>query len=151
MKSIIYFVLTIMVLVAVALNTDDAGQKSTEQGKSNNEQVSVQVTNSMSSTLTSGLEKVLASLDELGTVVEDTGTKEKRIEVANKLGEDWDQIEKQVEENYPEDYENIEKSLYPLLAEAKKENPNLVSIVHLVDATTKKVTSFKESVAKTSS
>ncbi|ASN07243.1 hypothetical protein [Virgibacillus necropolis] len=151
MKSFFYFVLTIIVLVAVTLNTDE-GQENANNVKPTDKGSSVQVTNTMSSSLTSGLDKVLVSLDELQAVAEKSTDETKQIQdVAKKLGEDWDQIEKQVEQNYPEDYENIEKSLYPLLAEAKKEQPYLANVKQLIEATTKKVEAFKKSVGKTAS
>ncbi|WP_404451022.1 hypothetical protein LG329_11820 [Virgibacillus necropolis] len=150
MKNIFYLVLTIVLVATVALNTGDAGQENTNQSESTNKRDSVQVT-SMNSTLTKGLDKVLVSLGELEKVVGDTENTEKRIAATKKLGEDWDQIEKQVEEKYPEDYENIEKSLYPLLAEAKKEYPNTANVRQLLEATTVKVEAFKRSVGKTSS
>lgn len=147
MKSIFYIVLTAIVLVAAALNTEDT-KKEAIQGESADKQTSVQVMHKTSSTLSSGLKKVLASLDKLDSVVD---KQKQRISIAEKLSEDWDQIEKQVEEKYPEDYENIEKSLYPLLAKAKMEHPNLVSVKQLVEDTTKKVHAFMKKVGKTSS
>lgn len=151
MKSLLYLLLTIMIFAAVAYNADEDKQATEHDSKTTNETTSVQASKSMSSSdLTKGIDQVLTSLDKLKTVTQKKETK-KINNTAEKLGETWDQIEKQVEEKYPEDYERIEKSLYPLLAEAKKDAPNLELIMDLLEKTTIKVQSFKEMIGTTSS
>lgn len=148
MKTILYLVLTIMIFAAVAFNA--SGSKQAKEPT--DEPTSVQVAKSVASELTEGLKKVLTSLDKLKTVTGDsTGETDTVQTSAETLGETWDQIEKQVEEKYPEDYERIENSLYPLLAEAKKDTPNLTSVLQFLDATTSKIKIFMDKVGTTSS
>lgn len=153
MKSILYLLLTIAIFTAVAFNTNKDEQQANEQtNKTTDVPTSVQTTKPMSSDLTKGLDKVLTSLETLKTKTEETNVEIEKVNSgAEKLGENWDQIEKQVEGKYPEDYENIEKSLYPLLAEAKKDNPNLVLVTQLLDETATKIQVFKETIGTTPS
>jgi iron uptake system EfeUOB component EfeO/EfeM len=64
------------------------------------------------------------------------------------IEEKWDKIEKQVEEKYPEDYEDIEKSLYPLIAEAKKDTPDSEKLKTLTEETKNKLNQFHEKINK---
>lgn len=43
---------------------------------------------------------------------------EKIQELGKKVSSDWDSIEKQVEDDFPDWYERIEKNLYPLIGES---------------------------------
>ncbi|WP_100403792.1 hypothetical protein [Bacillus sp. FJAT-42315] len=95
--------------------------------------------------LTRGVDKVLTSLEDLSTVVKQSPNETKKIQsIGEQLAENWDEIEKRVEEAFPEDYKNIEESLYPLISEAKKETPNVQKIKPLMTDTKKKITEFKE-------
>ncbi|PAQ14166.1 hypothetical protein CD798_11605 [Bacillaceae bacterium SAOS 7] len=95
--------------------------------------------------LTRGVDKVLTSLEDLSTVVKQSPNETKKIQSSGEqLAENWDEIEKRVEEAFPEDYKNIEESLYPLISEAKKETPNVQKIKPLMTDTKKKITEFKE-------
>ncbi|ASK61481.1 hypothetical protein CFK37_04480 [Virgibacillus phasianinus] len=148
MKTILYLVLTIMVVVAVSLNNDGENNTAQQGNELSSNHSSVEVMSSETPSLMNGLNQVLASLNELKSVVmKATENKKKLKGIAEKVGENWDKIEKQVEEKYPDDYENIEKSLYPLLAEAKKEQPNLANIGQLLKDSTKKLEAFKKKVA----
>lgn len=154
MKSIFYLVLTILIFAAVAFNSDQEDQASKHDNTITNEPHSVQVSKRMSSEsgLTKGITKVLTSLNELKLATKPSNGKKDEINnAAEDLGETWDQIEKQVEKKYPEDYERIEKSLYPLLAEAKRDNPNIELVNQLLETTTTKVQVFKEMIGTTSS
>ncbi|MFZ3579127.1 hypothetical protein [Virgibacillus sp. DJP39] len=144
MKGIFYFVLAMMAIVAVALTTDDNEPGNVIQDKTS-EKDSVLAAKSMSSvTISDGLDEVLNTLAELKVELDKPSIEKSQVKVlAEKLGEDWDTIEKQVEKKYPEDYVYIEKSLYPLLAEAQKEDPNFVEIQQLLQDTTKKINAFK--------
>ncbi|WP_338752757.1 hypothetical protein [Bacillus sp. FJAT-52991] len=95
--------------------------------------------------LTSGIDKVQTSLNDLGTVVDQSPNGTEKIQaIGEHLEENWDTIEKQVEEVYPTDYRNIEESLYPLINEAKKDQPNRQKMKPLITDTKKKITEFKE-------
>lgn len=147
MKSIFYLVLTIMIFAAVAFNSNKE-----EQANETDTPTSVQTTKQLTSELTTGLDEVLNSLAELKTITEDSTWETEKIQTTGEsLGETWDQIEKQVEEKYPEDYERIEQSLYPLLAEARKDNPDLALVMQFLNATTEKIEVFKKMVGATSS
>ncbi|WP_203364344.1 hypothetical protein [Bacillus sp. REN10] len=97
--------------------------------------------------LTNGISKVQTSLNELGEAVEQSSNKVRKIQIlGQQLEENWDTIEKQVEEAYPADYKNIEESLYPLINEAKKDQPNIKNIKTLLTDTKKKINTFQETV-----
>ncbi|MFD0049061.1 hypothetical protein ACFVHQ_07010 [Actinomycetes bacterium NPDC127524] len=55
----------------------------------------------------------------------------------------WDKIEKLVEKKYPQDYKNIEQSLYPLIAEAKKKKPDRQKLVEFSEETKQKLILFQ--------
>ncbi|XXM71067.1 hypothetical protein ACQ0QQ_15305 [Lysinibacillus sphaericus] len=97
--------------------------------------------------LTAGVEDTASSLEELSMTLTDTPDDAKKLnEHGSKVEEKWDQIEKQVEENYPDDYENIEKSLYPLIEEAKKDTPDAENLKNLTEDTMDKMNEFHEKV-----
>lgn len=140
------FHLTLIAFLAIALHSSYEVTKTAH--KSVMKDVPVQTASAMSLTLIGGLDKVLDSINYLNSSVND----QKKIEeAAEMLSENWDEIEEKVEEKYPKDYKNIEKSLYPLLAEAKRTNPNLLTVKQLLKESTTKITEFKNKVDKTAS
>lgn len=92
-----------------------------------------------------GTSEVIAATKELKKLTELQAENSKEI---NKLGEEiekkWDRIEKKVEETYPQDYINIEKSLYPLIAAAKKDNPSKEELRNFSKQTLDKLNNFKQ-------
>ncbi|MFB4168408.1 hypothetical protein [Virgibacillus sp. JSM 102003] len=94
-----------------------------------------------------GTNEVITTTKELKKITESEEYKTREI---NKLGEEienkWDRIEKKVEREYPEDYTNIEKSLYPLITMAKKETPNKKQLQGLSNQTLEKLTNFKHKI-----
>ncbi|OLN21768.1 hypothetical protein BTO30_12985 [Domibacillus antri] len=90
------------------------------------------------------LDNVLGTLQELKANAETPDEGEKIQSTGKQLEEHWDVIESQIEEQYPDDYENIEKSLYPLINETKKAQPDREKIKSLIDDTTAKLTDFLE-------
>ncbi|OZI10182.1 hypothetical protein CEW92_18425 [Bacillaceae bacterium SAS-127] len=95
--------------------------------------------------LTNGIDKVQTSLEDLSTTLENSSDRTNKIqEAGEQLEENWDTIEKQVEEAFPEDYNHIEESLYPLIHEAKKAQPDVQKIKTLLADTKKKIKAFKE-------
>jgi iron uptake system EfeUOB component EfeO/EfeM len=100
------------------------------------------------SALINGLDKVLYSVEELkNTVNEEPNNTRKINEMGLNLEANWDVIEKEVEELDKESYVNIEKSLYPLIAEAKNNKPNVNNIKKLITETTEKLNNFKETLS----
>ncbi len=93
-----------------------------------------------------GTNEVITTTKELKKI---TASENNTSEI-NKLGEEienrWDRIEKKVEKEYPEDYTNIEKSLYPLITMAKKETPNKKQLQDLSNQTLEKLTNFKHKI-----
>ncbi|WP_108670221.1 hypothetical protein [Peribacillus acanthi] len=69
-------------------------------------------------------------------------------EIINKYGqqieEKWDSIEKQVETKYPDEYVNVEKSLYPLIGEAKSPEFNLEKVKVYLKESIFKISNLKE-------
>ncbi|MDL4843073.1 hypothetical protein [Aquibacillus rhizosphaerae] len=99
--------------------------------------------------LEKGTTIVLATINELHNVVERSPENTKKINTFGKvLDENWDLIEKKVEKKYPEDYKNIEESLYPLIGEAQKEKPDLTKLTQLIKETSAKLLTFKDKVSE---
>ncbi|WP_141995096.1 hypothetical protein [Bacillus sp. B4EP4a] len=102
--------------------------------------------------LSSGSEEVIISLLELKANIETESENTEQIQTTGKdLEESWDSIEKQVEEQHPVDYKNIEESLYPLIDEIKKDQSDVEKIKQLTNDTTEKMKAFKEKIASASS
>jgi len=98
-------------------------------------------------TIPEGVDIVVATIEELkGAIKLDPKNTEKINKLSKKLDEKWDLIEKKVENKYPEDYKNIEQSLYPLIGEANKKSPDTKQINKLIPETTDKLIQFKEKV-----
>lgn len=96
-----------------------------------------------------GVNIVMSTIDEIkGTVKINPKNTKKLNELGEKLDKNWDLIEKKVEEQYPEDYKNIEESLYPLINEAKKSSPDTKKINTLIPETMDKLIQFKEKVTE---
>lgn len=100
------------------------------------------------SAITGGIDKVLTSLQELKNTAESTPNDAKKVNEKGKaLSESWEPIEKGIEKRNAEAYENIEKSLYPLIAESKKNQPDVNKVKQLVDETTEKLKQFNQKIA----
>lgn len=100
------------------------------------------------SEIVKGLDIVLLTINKLKGIVNNTPNDVKQInETGKTLEKNWDQIEKAVEKRNPELYEYIEKSLYPLIDEAKKATPNIDKIKPLIEDTTKKLQEYKEKIS----
>ncbi|WP_188455997.1 hypothetical protein [Virgibacillus oceani] len=154
MKKILYFILAAgtLLLAACGASNDEQSQHNQEQRKHevdknlSNDSVR-QVDNMVTPDLTSGLDQVLASIDELKTAVENTPSETEKIHAAGKaVEESWDQIEKQVEEVNLKEYSNIENSLYPLFDEVTKDKPDVVKLKQLIDESIPKLKNFKETL-----
>ena len=91
-----------------------------------------------------GIDTALTNLNELKTTIENGDDVEKINEQGMRLDSNWDKIEAQVEEKYPVDYKNIEESLYPLIDEAKKDEPDTEKLNELIKKTIMKMTEFKK-------
>jgi iron uptake system EfeUOB component EfeO/EfeM len=99
--------------------------------------------------LSKGVEETTSSVEELTISLTNAPDDAKKInEQGTMIEEKWDKIEKQVEEKYPDDYEDIEKSLYPLIAEAKKETPDSEKLKTLSEETKNKLNQFHEKINK---
>ncbi|WP_318036018.1 COG4315 family predicted lipoprotein [Halobacillus shinanisalinarum] len=101
--------------------------------------------------LTEGIDKVLTSLQDLKDTVQAAPNDAKKTNNKGKaLSESWEPIEKTVEKRNTEAYENIEKSLYPLIAEAKRDHPDIDKMQRLIEETTSKLKMFKKKLASSS-
>ncbi|WP_100330017.1 hypothetical protein [Bacillus xiapuensis] len=97
--------------------------------------------------LTSGIGQVQTALQAAETAIERATNPPNKISTAGQqLEKKWDEIEKMIEESYPQDYKNIEKSLYPLINEMKKEQPDLQKLNALLAETKKKISAFKDKI-----
>ncbi|OMP68387.1 hypothetical protein [Domibacillus epiphyticus] len=115
------------------------GQDESEQSVKNNE---TDTTNEEWKDMASELDNVTGTLTELKANIEDPENIEQIHATGKSLEEHWDTIEGQVEEQYPDDYTTIEESLYPLINETKKEQPDAEKISSLIDETNAKLTEF---------
>lgn len=104
--------------------------------------------NSSDSTIMEGVNTVLATIEVLKDAVEQSPDDSKEIiKLGKKLDEDWDLIEKKVEDVYPMDYTDIEESLYPLIDETQSEQPNNDVLKKLIAEVNDKLFKFKEKIS----
>lgn len=96
--------------------------------------------------LASGIDTVIASVEDLNSSLEDSADVNTLNEQGKTLEEDWDSIEKKVEEQFPDQYEKIEKSLYPLIDEAKKDEPDVEKMKEWIKPTLDSLNELKQSV-----
>ncbi|MET1178581.1 hypothetical protein ABG775_11575 [Peribacillus simplex] len=135
------------------VNDEKANEEQTELTEQPEKQTVEEATSEdMPAFLSSGSEEVIISLLELKANIETESENTEQIQTTGKdLEESWDSIEKQVEEQHPVDYKNIEESLYPLIAEIKKDQSDVEKIKQLTNDTTEKMRAFKEKIASASS
>ncbi|WP_077324822.1 YVTN family beta-propeller repeat protein [Virgibacillus siamensis] len=100
-----------------------------------------------SALLSAGIGKVLSTLQDLKNTAASSPDNAKKINEKGKtLSEIWEPIEKDIEKHNAKAYENIEKSLYPLIAESKKNQPDVNKVKQLVDETADKLKQFKKKI-----
>ncbi|WP_264737908.1 hypothetical protein [Cytobacillus firmus] len=143
MKKILSYI-SILVIVIMAAGCSSNGENETqENSKANNSD------GQMADELLNGSDEVMAVLDELQANLKNKAENSELIQKTGKdLEENWDEIEKKVEENFPEDYESIEESLYPLISESQKDQADSAKMKELVTETKEKLESFKEKLAE---
>lgn len=101
-----------------------------------------------SASLEEGVDQVLVSLEALNSTVESSADDTAEINTKGKeLSGSWEPIEEKVEEQDEEAYENIEKSLYPLIEEAQKDKPDVEKVKQLTKETQNQLAQFKEELA----
>jgi iron uptake system EfeUOB component EfeO/EfeM len=160
MKKILSFlaVLTIVLLVAGCNSIGDNEENAENQPKSSNlqtegnqqqnqneEETKPADEQMIANELSNGSDQVIAVLDDLKANLEREAENSDLIQTTGKeLEESWDEIEARVEEEYPGDYENIEKSLYPLIGEAQKDQGDSTKMKELIPETKEKLESFKK-------
>ncbi|GAA0429047.1 hypothetical protein GCM10008983_01710 [Lentibacillus halophilus] len=129
-RLILYFGVILMLGAVLTGFTDNTGQHA-----STDESTDIQ----------EGTDGVIAKVKELKDLTEkDASNTEDINELGEALKKNWDTIEKKVETSYPDDYQNIEESLYPLIALAKKDKANKAHIRELSLETLDKLEAFKE-------
>ncbi|MBN8209053.1 hypothetical protein JI666_09885 [Bacillus sp. NTK071] len=117
---------------------EGAGNVSADSGVQENKSVN----------LDEGINTVLTNLEELKSTLENASDDFGKInDLGMSIDSSWDEIESQIEENYPDEYKTIEESLYPLIDEAKKDKPDADKMNQLLDETVKKMNEFKEKMA----
>ncbi|WP_085524584.1 hypothetical protein [Tuberibacillus sp. Marseille-P3662] len=155
MRKLSFLMLSLLLIVGViaGCSSDQRDENSGEvQSQSKEAQpVDNSVNEGKKVDLVKGTETVLTIVQELKQTIETSPQAYSQINAkGKKIEENWDRIEKQVEERYPDDYTNIEESLYPLIAEAKKDQPNVDNLQRLVEETIEKLKHFKEQVSSDS-
>lgn len=97
--------------------------------------------------LETGVNKVMTDLDSLSKVLDESPDDVTKMnELGNQIDSHWELFEEKLEKEYPDEYTNIEKDLYPLIDEAKKDEPDVEKVRELLDATKTKLTSFKDTM-----
>ncbi|MFG6119794.1 hypothetical protein [Thalassobacillus sp. B23F22_16] len=131
-------------------DTNDPGSSQEESDQAEEEAKESSGDTSDAIDLKDGVDLVIGTVEELNTTVEESPDDTAKInETGKTLEEDWDRIEKQVEENYEEDYKNIEESLYPLIDEAQSDEPDTDKIKELTQETQHKLEEFKNKLETT--
>ncbi|TFJ91936.1 hypothetical protein [Lentibacillus salicampi] len=148
------FLITAVMLSACASddNEGESTNRDTEQNKEIEHEtgkvVNKNVKQDNAASLKEGIEKVLTSLQELKETVKSSPNDVEKINKEGKaLSESWEPIEKKVEKRNAGAYENIEESLYPLIAEAQKEKPDINNVKQLIEEVTNKLNQFKEKLS----
>jgi len=94
--------------------------------------------------LPSKIQNVQSMLDRVNTHIQSSEQGEELQEAGKSLEEHWDLAEAEVEEQYPQEYTAIEKSLYPLIDEAQKDSPDLKKMEPWVKDANDQLTSLLE-------
>ncbi|WP_249593843.1 hypothetical protein [Peribacillus frigoritolerans] len=93
-----------------------------------------------------GVGDVIQSIKGLESELNAEADPERIQEMGNEMSSVWDSIEKQVEDEYPDWYERIEKNLYPLIGESGNPEKDLEKIKRLSEATKEDLQLFLEEV-----
>ena len=93
-----------------------------------------------------GVADVIQSIKELESEISTEADSGKIQEMGKEISSTWDSIEKQVEDEYPDWYERIEKNLYPLIGESGNPDKDLEKIKRLSEATKEDLQLFLEEV-----
>lgn len=89
---------------------------------------------------------VIQSIKGLETELSAEADPERIQEMGKEMSSVWDSIEKQVEDEYPDWYERIEKNLYPLIGESGNPEKDLEKVKRLSEATKEDLQLFLEEV-----
>ncbi|WP_342605300.1 hypothetical protein [Peribacillus sp. FSL E2-0159] len=93
-----------------------------------------------------GVGDVIQSIKGLESEISTESDSEQIQEMGKEISSTWDSIEKQVEDEYPDWYERIEKNLYPLIGESGNPDKDLEKIKRLSEATKEDLQLFLEEV-----
>ncbi|MFE3974399.1 MULTISPECIES: hypothetical protein [unclassified Peribacillus] len=93
-----------------------------------------------------GVDDVIQSIKGLESEISTEADSVKIQEMGKEISSTWDSIEKQVEDEYPDWYERIEKNLYPLIGESGNPDKDLEKIKRLSEATKEDLQLFLEEV-----
>ncbi|MDW7614975.1 hypothetical protein SC499_09595 [Peribacillus simplex] len=93
-----------------------------------------------------GVDDVIQSIKGLESEISTEADSGKIQEMGKEISSTWDSIEKEVEDEYPDWYERIEKNLYPLIGESGNPDKDLEKIKRLSEATKEDLQLFLEEV-----
>ncbi|MBA9028826.1 hypothetical protein [Peribacillus huizhouensis] len=113
-----------------ATSIEDSTETSTDANNETANEDSEESTEETDATtaLQDGANTVLQSVNNLEQEVNADADSAKIQDLGKEIASNWDSFEKQVEEQYPDWYERIEKNLYPLIAETGKQGRDLEKI-----------------------
>ncbi|WP_144528009.1 hypothetical protein [Peribacillus simplex] len=107
---------------------------SSEPDEAQQEKSPVMNENPDANTVKKGVSDVIQSIKGLESEISTEADPEKIQEMGKEISSTWDSIEKQVEDEYPDWYERIEKNLYPLIGESGNPDKDLEKINRLSEA-----------------
>ncbi|OKL35689.1 hypothetical protein [Domibacillus mangrovi] len=130
----------LMVLIAAGCGTDES-----EQPVRDNQTDTIE---EHARTMSNKLDNVIGTLKQLKANAEAPDSAGEIQETGKVLEEHWDLVEKEIEEQYPDDYKKIEDSLYPLITEAKKDKPDIEKMKTFIDEANGKITDLLKKAEK---
>ncbi|WP_173918624.1 hypothetical protein [Halobacillus sp. Marseille-Q1614] len=146
-----FYSLTLILVLGLILGscgTDETPEESADEPAEENagENTEENADEGEGNELSAGVDSVIQSVEELGTNLEEDADVNTINEQGEALEEGWDQIEKDVEEQYPDRYTETEESLYPLIDEAKKDEPDVEKMKEWVQSTSDSLNQLKQEV-----
>lgn len=125
---------------------EETGSTLKQQLEEANPVTNMKENNGTNKAIKNGVNTVLKSISTLDQEVNARADSAKIQEIGKEISSSWDTIEKQVEDQYPDWYERIEKNLYPLIGESGNPVKNVEKIKQFSKATKADLQSFMEEV-----
>jgi hypothetical protein len=115
-------------------NSSEPDEAQQEKSPVMNENPDANTVDTQNAEVKKGVSDVIQSIKGLESEISTEADPEKIQEMGKEISSTWDSIEKQVEDEYPDWYERIEKNLYPLIGESGNPDKDLEKINRLSEA-----------------